>query len=355
MSFISCFLKKGICDSSKVITYSSTNKSLQNDFKFAKFVKIHDKYLNVKPFKTLQAKTYKKCLVDCAADQKCTSFNFAKLVNSDGLHLCEMLDTDQFNATLNSTEYYNDSADHQHFTRKTECLFMPCRRQNPDLLCLPDYVRDKYVCKTCKEVGAIEGLSEWSEWSGCDRFCDLNGKKRRKKTCNTKAVCNPCNAIIQEEQECHFCPPESPIRADTAYGYFCVQPKSGDCNPTQDTVSWNHGLEWKSADKYCSAEHMKFLFDASGRIYHKCSGKIVCEQDLGSKYPPINQRLILTNSCPDEIAKHKRRVSHSLEQVNSGFCVHSIGGIPGEGRKLVYLDGCDGNRLALEFFKLPAP
>ncbi|KXJ20541.1 hypothetical protein AC249_AIPGENE7340 [Exaiptasia diaphana] len=182
------------------------------------------------------------------------------------------------------------------------------------------------------------------------------------KECVTYFACNSYH--ILDGRQLFYPKKESPIRADTAYGYFCVQPKSGDCNPTQDTVSWNHGLEWKSADKYCSAEHMKFLFDASGRIYHKCSGKIVCEQDLGSKYPPINQRLILTNSCPDEIAKHKRqkKITEAERFLLSCFNLflftkfeYSIfydNVSAREGRKLVYLDGCDGNRLALEFFKL---
>ncbi|KXJ20505.1 putative RNA-directed DNA polymerase from transposon BS [Exaiptasia diaphana] len=140
------------------------------------------------------------------------------------------------------------------YALKTECLFMPCQ---PGFLCLPDYVRDKYTCKTRKEMR------------------------------------------------------ESPIRAAERYGsYLCLQPKSGDCNPIENQTTWTHGLVWKLADKSCSAEYMKFLFDADGIIYHKCSGKIVCPHE--NRDYPNSQRLVLIDKCSDDIAKHKRRTAASI-------------------------------------------
>ncbi|KXJ20502.1 hypothetical protein AC249_AIPGENE7328 [Exaiptasia diaphana] len=148
---------------------------------------------------------------------------------------------------------------------------------------------------------------------------------------------------------------ESPIRAAEGFGsYLCVQPKSGDCNPIENQTTWTHGLVWKLADKNCSAEHMKFLFDVDGKIYHKCSGKIVCPQEDGDDLN--NQRLILNDTCPDDIARHKRLPSHSLQHVKSGICVHSSYGTPKVGRFLIYhKSGCDLERFMLIFFKLSNP
>lgn len=68
---------------------------------------------------------------------------------------------------------------------------------------------------------------------------------------------------------------ESPIRS---YGGYCIQPKSGDCNPKENMTTLSHSLIFKRADTNCSADYMNFLFDADGMIYHKCSGKIVCPE-----------------------------------------------------------------------------
>lgn len=119
-----------------------------------------------------------------------------------------------------------------------------------------------------------------------------------------------------------------------------MQPRSGDCNPIQNKTSWSHALIYKTADKNCSAEYIKFLFDDDGKIYHKCSGKIVCT--VGKKrivcfaysltsssrpsgvfysfvihfyyvwllsenqFPVRLGKLVLEDTCSDDSANHRR-------------------------------------------------
>ncbi|XP_020917647.2 A disintegrin and metalloproteinase with thrombospondin motifs 18 [Exaiptasia diaphana] len=259
-----------------------------------------------------------------------------------------MLDTDVFMSARFNWTTFNETADFQHFTKHTHCLSSPCKKEE---LCLPDYDANNHTCKACKELGVPEGLSEWSAWSKCDKLC-VTGKQRRQRNCsNPRATCNRCEVLskTRDEKECNFCP-ESPIRT---YDNYCVQPKSGDCNPVQDTSTWSHSLIMKRADESCSAKHLNFIFDSDGRIYHKCSGKVVCPQGNGS--PWNGQRLVLMDTCPEDIVKHKRLPNHVLQNTKNDLCVHPYGGWPGENVYLNYYGGCSAQQLALNFFKLSPP
>ncbi|XP_020901775.1 uncharacterized protein LOC110240310 [Exaiptasia diaphana] len=139
---------------------------------------------------------------------------------------------------------------------------------------------------------------------------------------------------------------ESPIRS---YLGYCVQPKSGDCNPIESTGG--HALILKSADKDCSAEYMKFILDSEGIIHHKCSGKIVCPED---NRPWYDKELLLVDECPKEVSRHKRLPSKSLQNINNRFCVHPRDGYPKDNKHLVYYIQCNANRLILDFIKLPS-
>ncbi|KAK3716436.1 hypothetical protein QZH41_016844, partial [Actinostola sp. cb2023] len=193
------------------------------------------------------------------------------------------------------------------------------------------------------------GLSEWSDWEKCDKLC-ANGKQRRHKTCSNPKprcggkLCNPASKTI-EEKACYSCP-ESPIRS---YGGYCIQPKSGDCNPIKDTNTWSHALIFKRADANCSANYMNFLFDSDGIIIHKCSGKIVCPQ---GKYPTRNKKLLLMDKCPRYVSMYRRLPSKSLQNKKTNYCVHPNGGWPRENGYLVYWKSCNQDRLNLDFFKL---
>lgn len=109
---ISCFLELMAADN-----YSYANSPSPSDFEFSNFFELNEKHLNVTPIKRLQAKTYEECMVGCTVDERCISFNFAKIVNPDGLHWCEMLDTDPFNATLDWATF-KDNANYQYFTSR---------------------------------------------------------------------------------------------------------------------------------------------------------------------------------------------------------------------------------------------
>lgn len=118
---------------------------------------------------------------------------------------------------------------------------------------------------------------------------------------------------------------ESPIRS---YGGYCIQPKSGDCNPKENTTTLSHSLIFRRADTNCSADYMNFLFDADGMIYHKCSGKIVCPEGechrfvlkvlsmscfnledvvvFPGNYPSNGRKLLLKDKCPKDLSMHRR-------------------------------------------------
>ncbi|KXJ20540.1 hypothetical protein AC249_AIPGENE7302 [Exaiptasia diaphana] len=103
---------------------------------------------------------------------------------------------------------------------------------------------------------------------------------------------------------------ESHIKMNDHYGDLCLQPTSGDCNPPD-----NYEIVMKTAsDAKCSAEYRRFLIDGKGKIYHKCSNKIVCSKPdwNGVQYPEAARRLVLSDNCPEDIAKHKR---NRLERV----------------------------------------
>lgn len=80
---------------------------------------------------------------------------------------------------------------------------------------------------------------------------------------------------------------ESPVRS---YGGYCVQPKSGDCNPMRNRATWSHALIFKKADKNCLADYMQFYLDKDDVIHHKCSGKVVCPYGKGNKLEFLSQK-----------------------------------------------------------------
>ncbi|XP_020900615.2 lactadherin [Exaiptasia diaphana] len=105
-------------DNSQVLKFDAANISKLRDpktgFGLAKFIKVLNKTLHIPPFKILQVKAYKECLVDCAANRLCISLNFYKIANSQGLHSCELLASDY----LNNTEHFLNNTGYHHFTTK---------------------------------------------------------------------------------------------------------------------------------------------------------------------------------------------------------------------------------------------
>ncbi|XP_032229700.2 uncharacterized protein LOC5505409 [Nematostella vectensis] len=192
------------------------------------------------------------------------------------------------------------------------------------------------------------GLSEWSSWDKCDKLC-ADGQQRRHRSCtNPKPRCGgkDCTALnlpTTETKACYSCD-ESPIQSS---GGYCIQPRSGDCSPAEGS-----DLIFHKADVNCSATYMNFVIDSDGIIHHKCSGKVICPD---GNWPGTGHKLTLKDSCPEDVTKHKRRPSGSLQNIRNNNCVHPNGGWPGEGRNLVYWGGCDESRLSLRFIRLQRP
>ncbi|XP_048584529.1 uncharacterized protein LOC5514577 [Nematostella vectensis] len=199
------------------------------------------------------------------------------------------------------------------------------------------------------------GLSEWSSWDKCDKLC-ADGQQRRHRSCtNPKPRCGgkDCTALnlpTTETQACYSCD-ESPIRS---YGGYCIMPKSADCNPVVDTTTWTHALVFHAYDTNCTAKYMNFVIDSDGIIYHRCSGKVVCPEG-DEPYPSYGKKLVLKDSCPIDVSRHRRLASKSLQNIRNSYCVHPSGGYAGEGKNLVYWNSCNEDRLQLDFFKLPVP
>lgn len=99
----------------EIITFNAANMSLMRDaetgLNFVGFVKIQDKYLNATKIKTVFVKTYGRCSRECAGENKCVSFNFAKSPNPSGDYQCELLSTDKYN----NPEQFQNSTDFNHY------------------------------------------------------------------------------------------------------------------------------------------------------------------------------------------------------------------------------------------------
>lgn len=189
------------------------------------------------------------------------------------------------------------------------------------------------------------GVSEWGEWSRCDKLCQPGRMTRQKKCDNPKPKCGgkQCDLkILQKEtKECNYCP-ESPIRA---VDKFCVQPQRSSCQIPDGTK-----LVYKSSAE-CSKEYQKFIYD-DGILMHKCSKKYVCPRggrvDFGAELVIVSS----TGNCDPEDARFERTPGMSLMHIRSGLCVHPKGGRPSEGVPLVYYEGCDQPRLKLDLYQL---
>ncbi len=81
----------------------------------------------------------------------------------------------------------------------------------------------------------------------------------------------------------------SPIKSFD--GLYCVMPKSGACNVTDNTA-----LIWKQGINNCDLQEAQFIFDkSSGSITHKCSGKPVCPKDGSNGY---STPIVISSKCP---------------------------------------------------------
>ncbi|XP_028516809.1 lactadherin [Exaiptasia diaphana] len=118
---------------------ANTSNIRDENFGFARFIKMPNKYLDVKPFKVVLGQKYKACLVDCAADRKCVSLNSGNNPNSSGLQLCELLDTN----ILNNSQLLKNKDNFLHFILKTACFPNPCKNQG---VCIPNYTISDYTC-----------------------------------------------------------------------------------------------------------------------------------------------------------------------------------------------------------------
>ena len=72
---------------------------------------------------------------------------------------------------------------------------------------------------------------------------------------------------------------------------YCVLPKSGKCNVSDETV-----LQWKSGIDKCDLPEAQFIVDYEhGSITHKCSGKPVCPS--GGK-ASNGKEVVISSKCP---------------------------------------------------------
>ncbi|XP_074614387.1 uncharacterized protein LOC141874129 [Acropora palmata] len=191
-------------------------------------------------------------------------------------------------------------------------------------------------------------LSQWSDWTRCDKLCE-HGKERRYKTCsNPKPRCGGKNCdlsiSVEEERPCVYCP-ESGIRS---YGDYCVAPNTGGCSPPDGAYL----ILTKKRGTACNQTDMIFVLDWDGVIHHKCSKKVVCPQDNN---PTYGHKLMLKDKCDLSVYRHERLSNLALKNLRNGFCVHPSGGWPNEGGTLVYWQHCKSERLKLDFFKLDPP
>ena len=77
---------------------------------------------------------------------------------------------------------------------------------------------------------------------------------------------------------------------------FCLEPKTGGCNPADNTP-----IVYRSTISKCKGEESKFAFDrVTGKLVHKCSNKPACLKDGESGY--LTQ-FVISSKCPDPTSK----------------------------------------------------
>lgn len=136
--------------------------------------------------------------------------------------------------------------------------------------------------------------------------------------------------------------PTSPIRT---YGGFCLQPENGGCSPTDNTR-----LVYIRDTPQCSKDYMVFTYH-DDVLTHKCSGKRVCPQGGTATW---QTPLVISSTCTRDASKFKRTLHRTLRHKASGFCVHPTSGTPQDGTTaIMWMDGCEEERLQLDLFKLP--
>lgn len=121
---------------------------------------------------------------------------------------------------------------------------------------------------------------------------------------------------------------------------LCLTPSNKTCWPSD-----NEHLIWARSDK-CAESHFQFTLEANGVLRHKCSGKMVCPQGSGN-----GAKIVVSSSCNANNSKFYRTTGRSLKHVKTGKCIHSNGGWPGNGKKMVIWSTCDEERLELWFGK----
>lgn len=110
----------------EVIKFNAANASVLRDEKtgvqIVNFVKLPNKYIGaVAPFKVIQVKTNKDCLLKCVATRKCSSTNFAKLPNSNGQYDCLLFATNLFK---DFKQLVKDNGKYHFFTIKVSYNFL---------------------------------------------------------------------------------------------------------------------------------------------------------------------------------------------------------------------------------------
>ena len=90
-------------------------------------------------------------------------------------------------------------------------ILMRSESTNSNITCFPLWDRCLAFPQMASFLFLVNGkLSQWSDWTRCDKLCE-HGKERRYKTCsNPKPRCGGKNCdlsiSVEEERPCVYCP-----------------------------------------------------------------------------------------------------------------------------------------------------
>ena len=90
-------------------------------------------------------------------------------------------------------------------------ILMRNESTNSNITCFPLWDRCLAFPQMASSLFLVNGkLSQWSEWTRCDKLCE-HGKEKRYKTCsNPKPRCGGKNCdlsiSVEEERPCVYCP-----------------------------------------------------------------------------------------------------------------------------------------------------
>eukprot|EP00111_Clytia_hemisphaerica_P010409 TCONS_00030414-protein len=188
------------------------------------------------------------------------------------------------------------------------------------------------------------GFSTWSTWSKCSWFCGQGTQKRHRLCNNPIPKCGgdecPASQSLEETQSCQG--PCDVSKITTFDNSFCLEPETGQCNPSDGTV-----IKYRATTSHCKNEDSDFIFNRdTGKLIHKCSKKPVCIKDQSTGW---GVSLVVNSTCKEPTSDLNLARTYYDSVQFSTKCLEASGGTPRDGRTVITWNQCSEDKRRLVF------